>query len=330
MTDKRAKLRTLWGIDPKSKQDLVMLVISLLSLFETDKGLLHKKVYSANSIRMLKSVGYALDLLHLGGEFRIVPSSPGRAAEPRFVLNDSVVQTPGEYSWITVLRIAEASLAAVSRPVECDFPVSPTMEGITSHPEPVYTGTDPNTIVLAGDKDIPEESWLGQESHLSGDVSETSPGEELIIVDGKDHIKLETQLDRDAGPTDLRPDSMESVLMFDPSDIALSVPLVEQTPLVSPNERFFANYRRDLLPDYEGSRLIYFIKGKCDLISPAARPEWYIPQRISRVKGFRSLPLIRRFQNRIKNGWGPFVDNETFLIVGKAHVRALFLLYLLV
>jgi len=123
--------------------------------------------------------------LHVGGDWKIVPSSRKQLAEPQFWLTTDVVENPGYFPWITVLRIAESWLSAQAGPrLEDDNELSPhppeKVSQEESEAQAEFLNAEPKVVQVV---DV-EEFYTDTHMH----VSDLQVGDSLVCYNREDAV----------------------------------------------------------------------------------------------------------------------------------------------
>jgi len=112
--DRLAELRSASdaAIQNGGVPDRLVCAVALLKIFEEDPTFLGTHAYGRVVITILKTVGRLIRSIDdASGDFRILLATRKRNAEPVFQLGPKIVGNPGEFTWISVLRIAETTLS---------------------------------------------------------------------------------------------------------------------------------------------------------------------------------------------------------------------------
>jgi hypothetical protein len=188
MDDKRRK-KILSGLSgcgltaTSTPNEICFVAVSHLKLFEVEGALLRKLTYDRKTIAIIQVIAGCLALLGADGSWRIIPSRRGKCADPVFGLPSTMVENPGEFSWVTVLRIGEAFLAAATAPetIASVESIEPTSRLDVDYSEESFLSPDedsPLIAVVASSRDLEDEG---------GNPDTLDP---LLLIDEKPDITL--------------------------------------------------------------------------------------------------------------------------------------------
>lgn len=127
-----------------TKASALLEVSTLLKSFEEDRDLLGLYCYTNKVLGVLKRVGKIIRSVDpQSGDFRIMAGTRKRAPEPFFTISSNLVGAAGEYSWLTVLRMAESILAPLVSPEDVDEIAGTEELNCSSRPSDEISGESP-------------------------------------------------------------------------------------------------------------------------------------------------------------------------------------------